>query len=75
MNVARAVARAEPVRRENWPDFIPVFVGLKVHKKCIDNICPPESARAVARARPVRRGNNAGFRSGFCWLKSGKKMY
>ena len=41
MNVARAVARAEPVRRENLPDFIPVFVGLKVGKKYIDNICPP----------------------------------
>ena len=60
---------------ENWPDFIPVFVGLKVEKKYIDNICPPESARAVARAEPVRRANFAGFRSGFYWLKSVKLQY
>ncbi|MSL27527.1 hypothetical protein GKE84_08500 [Escherichia coli] len=33
MNVARAVARTKPVKGENWPDFIPVFVGLKVEKK------------------------------------------
>ena len=38
---ARAVARAEPVRRENLPDSVPVFIGLKVEKKFIDNICPP----------------------------------
>ena len=26
---------------ENWPEFVPVFIGRKVEKKCIDNICPP----------------------------------
>ena len=36
---ARAVARAEPVGK--WPDSVPVFIGLKVEKKFIDNICHP----------------------------------
>lgn len=40
MNVARAVARARPVGKI-LPDSVPVFIGLKVGKKCIDNICPP----------------------------------
>lgn len=60
MNVARAVARALPVRRDILPDLRFGFFAEKC-KITVLIIYAPESARAVARARPVRRENLLDF--------------
>lgn len=61
MNVARAVARAEPVRRGKFGRIPFRFLLVKKCTKNILIIYAPESARAVARARPVGK---IGFRYG-----------
>ena len=69
MNVARAVARAEPVKSCR---ILFRFLLAEKWGKNVLIIYAPQECPSGSEGQTCR---DAGFRSGFCWLKGGKKLH